>query len=807
MFAAFSVVAAMTVASGVGAWWMFQTIEYRLRHTVEQEVPAMTAAQSLANVASGIANAASVQGTATTQRDRIALMYELLGRAGRLNASLRHLDVLGADVEALRALRRKVSTLTDTLMRQNALVARRIGVRADLETRSITLSRQHRRFLDAIEPRIDTAYRGLFIEVKRLNDDLAGLGRGQAHDAGDAPLQHRIGALFNRRVGEMRMLLELAAHANLGVGLINEAINISDPRVVESLRRRFAETGRRMGVSHLALAAAANVAHLVHLVTPILRFGIGSQNLFGLRLRELSLVDEIDDLVAVNRQLAEELTHAVNRLIARRTATTRNAVTTMAAQIDRARILQTSAALLAVITAVLVAWLYVGRNIVGRILRLQRSMEANALGQEMEILSVGDDEISDMAAAVRTFVEQRRAAEVVLRQSEERLRAVLNASPQPILIARLVDDRVLFVNDPCARLLGHTIADMVGEPAYLHYEDGFERSSLIGQVQQRGAVRDLEVRMCSATGVGFWALTSVVVTDYGGEPATITVWYDITQRKFTENAHQAARQEAERALADLRDTQEKLIEAEKMASLGGIVAGVAHEINTPIGVALTSSTMLSERLGILKDSLQGNQLRRRDLEHFIESAEEAVSLMVGNVTRAIELVQSFKLVAVDQASDERRDFNLRDYLNEVIRSLGGAWRRAGHRLEVACPEHIEMNGYPGAISQIVTNFVVNAMTHAFAPGTSGTMRLTVRTLPDGMLELVFADDGCGIPDHLHRKVFEPFFTTRRGRGSTGLGLNIVFNLVAARLGGSITVESAFGQGTRFIIICPHTGPE
>ncbi|CBS89963.1 Putative sensor histidine kinase (plasmid) [Azospirillum lipoferum 4B] len=270
-----------------------------------------------------------------------------------------------------------------------------------------------------------------------------------------------------------------------------------------------------------------------------------------------------------------------------------------------------------------------------------------------------------------------------------------------------------------------------------------------------------------------------------------------------ELAAREAKERADRALEELRRTQADLIQAEKMASLGALVAGVAHEINTPLGNALMGATHLQDRLEAIGRLVQEGKLRRSDFADFQETAEELSRLMVLNLRQAGELVQSFKQVAADQTSDEGRHFALKPYLEDLATSLSPSWRRAGHSLRVDCPEDIEIDGYPGALAQVLTNLVMNSIIHGYQDGKPGHLLIAVSTPSPDLVELVYTDDGMGIPAADLGRVFDPFFTTRRGTGSTGLGLHIVYNLVANTLGGRVAVESRLGQGVRFTIRFPR----
>ncbi|PWC54719.1 AAA family ATPase [Azospirillum sp. TSO22-1] len=279
----------------------------------------------------------------------------------------------------------------------------------------------------------------------------------------------------------------------------------------------------------------------------------------------------------------------------------------------------------------------------------------------------------------------------------------------------------------------------------------------------------------------------------------VRVYLDVTEDRRRERELRAANEQ-------LVAAQTQLVQSEKLASLGQLVAGVAHEINSPLGVALTGASFLAGETERIKAAAGGGTLKRSEFQQFVTDAEEISSLLTSNIARAAELVQSFKQVAVDQTSDDRRRFTLKPRLDEIVFSLSPTWKKPGHRIELDCPDGIEVDGYPGVLAQIVTNLVVNSVTHAYPPGRTGVMRLSVTRPQLGWVELTYTDDGRGIPEEHRAKVFDPFFTTRRGAGSTGLGLHIVFNLVTAKLGGSIRLDAAEGGGTCFTLRFPATAP-
>ncbi|MBB6253414.1 sensor histidine kinase [Nitrospirillum iridis] len=260
------------------------------------------------------------------------------------------------------------------------------------------------------------------------------------------------------------------------------------------------------------------------------------------------------------------------------------------------------------------------------------------------------------------------------------------------------------------------------------------------------------------------------------------------------------------SLEKLKRSQDALVQSEKLASLGQLVAGVAHEINTPIGVTLTTASHVSERVSAIENLVRDGRLRRSDLTDFMGELTESARLMLANIGRAASLIQSFKQVSADQSSEERRRVELCAYMEEVLSSLGPSLRRGGHVAEVVSQGPVELETYPGLLAQVLTNFVSNSILHGYDAGVRGRITVSARRLAaeegGGGAEIIYQDDGRGIPPAILPRIFDPFFTTRRGAGGTGLGLNIVYNLVTHRLKGTVRVTSETGAGTRFILVLP-----
>ncbi|MFH1154676.1 MAG: response regulator [Pseudomonadota bacterium] len=257
------------------------------------------------------------------------------------------------------------------------------------------------------------------------------------------------------------------------------------------------------------------------------------------------------------------------------------------------------------------------------------------------------------------------------------------------------------------------------------------------------------------------------------------------------------------SLETLERTRDQLVQSEKMAALGGLVAGVAHEINTPVGVGVTAASFLQTKTEELQQLYASGELKRSDLESYLQIIEEISHSILINMERAAELISSFKQVAVDQSSEEKRFFNLKDYIGEVLLSLRPKYKNTGHEIEVICDSDLEIYSYPGAYSQIVSNLIMNSLFHGFKGIDNGKMRFEIG-LNNSVIDFVYTDNGVGMTREQVAKVFDPFFTTMRGKGGTGLGMSIVFNLVTQTLGGTIRCESNPGSGVAFIMQFPDS---
>jgi signal transduction histidine kinase len=264
------------------------------------------------------------------------------------------------------------------------------------------------------------------------------------------------------------------------------------------------------------------------------------------------------------------------------------------------------------------------------------------------------------------------------------------------------------------------------------------------------------------------------------------------------------RQEAE---MDKQRAAEDLERSERMASLGRLVAGVAHELNTPVGNAVTVASTLAERVAEFEDDVASGSLRRSVITKFITELKDGTRIILDGLERAHGLIGHFKQVAVDQASEQRRTFQLQEIIAGVAASLKSQLRHDGITLYAEIETEAVLDSYPGALSQVLIVLVENCRAHAFEGRTPGTVTMIARDGIEETVEIEVRDDGVGMLPETLARIFEPFFTTTMGQGGSGLGLSIAYNIATGSLGGDIRAESAFGEGTSIFVTLPLKAPE
>jgi PAS domain S-box-containing protein len=425
--------------------------------------------------------------------------------------------------------------------------------------------------------------------------------------------------------------------------------------------------------------------------------------------------------------------------------------------------------------------------------------------------AVRDDsgEVIRYEGTVRDITDQRRAEEAIA-EGRRLLQLVIDTVPAVINVK---DKRLRYVlmNRYMAGIfgieptdaIGHTTTDLMSRYGAQKTDENDRRVLTSGK--ELGFYEE-EYRDSSGN-LRHWLVNKLPLLDADAEVESIvTVALDIGERKRGEQEMRKAKDSAEATLRNLRETQNSLIEAEKLAALGRLVAGVAHEVNNPVGISLTVASSLERKTALFASEVARGDLRRSSLNEFLETSRDASSQLVANLNRAAELITSFKQVAADRNYSDQRTFDLGDLTEQVVMSLRPGLRKHHLTLTVDCQPNLTMNSYPGPYGQVLTNLFLNAVAHAFPDGRPGCVDITVRESGKDNVEIIFSDDGCGMSLDVRRRAFDPFFTTRRDQGGTGLGLHIVYSIVTNRLGGRLDLDSEPGRGTRIQIILPREAP-
>ena len=407
-----------------------------------------------------------------------------------------------------------------------------------------------------------------------------------------------------------------------------------------------------------------------------------------------------------------------------------------------------------------------------------------AANRRYELLNTDlEARVDERTRLLATEVVERRQAEQFARQSAEWLREVIELMPSGIVLW-----------DSARRLVAWNKAFEVMFPeATIFLREGVSRSAFVEAVEASGSTSfppdggessnwDRIGRYDRLLADGRIITVERLPTSEGGR---LVINTDVTL---------------------IRRAGEALARSERMASLGGLVAGIAHEINTPVGNALLVASTLGDRLAEVEAGMLGGTLRRSEFSAFMASISESAQLLSRNLHRAADLIQNFKQVAVDQTSDKRRVFDLAKVFEEVHMLMAPRFKVSSHRLELSCEAGLTMDGFPGALVQVLTNLVDNALVHAFDGRGEGVIVLGARRLGSDRMQITCDDNGCGIPLAQQSRIFDPFFTTRFGQGGSGLGLSIAMNLVHDLMGGEMVVASAPGSGTHFTITLPGAAP-
>ncbi len=671
MIAGLGAMVLITFALSAAAVLSFGDMERRFVSVAEDSLPAMRTAARLSQQSESILSQAPLLVAANSDIERQSVDYRIADQLSWLNEVIADLPETGADAKTTARIAELATDLRDRYAALSSLVAERLKLEGRLAEHSAALK--------------DLG--------QDIQNHLAAVGDRSAKELTQMSVEPP--GMWSRGLQEVvteeRAFQTWVLAGSAALSQVTAALSFTDPEALPGLRAQF-NTDLSATLEALNLLPEPHRTDLATITDLMSELALGDTGVFDSRTALLQTTQAVQGTLAQNRRTADLLVAASSSVLNRIGDTMTESAEVTQRNVRTQTLLLMGFALASAVGA-FALFLHLRSTILHRLDRLRESMVQQVNGGGTLAEDAGNDEIGDMAAALKHFVVTIDQREAALRASEAEMRA--------------------------------------------------------------------------------------------------------------------ARHQAEDALVELRATQATLVQTEKMASLGQLVAGVAHEINTPLGTGITAATFLAQESRSMAAQIRDGQgLRKSALIEHLERSHETAELIFTNLNRAADLVQGFKQVAVDQATDERRTFELKPYLDEILMSLQPRLRKTAITVTITCPADVIMDTYPGALFRIVTNLVINALIHAYDEGQSGQITLTAHSKPEqGLVTLVFSDDGKGIPDNIQARVFDPFFTTNRGRGGTGLGLNIVFNLVTQMLGGTVTLESKQGAGTNFIMRLPTKAPE
>lgn len=494
------------------------------------------------------------------------------------------------------------------------------------------------------------------------------------------------------------------------------------------------------------------------------------------------------------------------------------------------------------VVSLFVIWYLLDRRVIKPLEALQQGASRLASGDLASKITINTrDEIGELArgmdkmrtdlasiiverdqknAALQTELVERQRTEDELFISRAIFATIFDASPVALMVRHMDEGfTIIDANKAWVRLFGRERMSVVGQTGvqFKMWKNPEKRVEIFSTIQAKGEIANFQTWMYkSDETTEILCEISGKVVSTGDKRMLILAFDDVTRNYQYErnildlNANLEKRvEERTKMLSDavnqLTFAKTELVRAEKMAALGALVAGVAHELNTPIGNSLTVASTLQDQVNAFSCEVAQGITRSR-LDAFVQSNREGTEILMRSMRVAANLVSSFKQVAVDQSSENRRTFLLDATVEEILLTLRPSMRRTSHQLVSTIAQNISMESYPGPLGQVLTNLINNALIHAFEGREGGLVNVDAVLLDQDQVKITVTDNGNGIPSANLPRVFDPFFTTKLGRGGSGLGLNIVYNLVENILGGSIKVESEVGAGACFTIILPLVAP-
>ncbi len=412
---------------------------------------------------------------------------------------------------------------------------------------------------------------------------------------------------------------------------------------------------------------------------------------------------------------------------------------------------------------------------------------------------------------------ERMEAEIL--ESRRHFETVFRNNPVPLSLVDAETERYVSVNAAWVESTGYSEAEVIGRRATdigLWISPG-ERESLLRGLRSDGTLGPGEAHLRTRNGEQIIAIVKAVTIQAGQQRLLLWSNFDITAQREAERQlselnqvleHRVEERTAElqKTIDTLKQTQDDLVHAGKMAALGSLVAGFSHELNTPLGNAAMGASTLRDRVRSFSAEVEAGTVKRSAMAAFLANCNEAADILERSTGKAAALVASFKEVAIDQTSERRRTFSLDSLIEDVLMTLRPTLKHQPWGIHVDIPPAVQCDSYPGPLGQVLANLVQNASLHGLSGREHGTISITGRSLEGGLIELSVMDDGVGMSAEIQKRIFDPFFTTRLGQGGSGLGLSVSYNIVTALLGGTIQVESKPDEGTRFTLILPRQAP-
>ncbi len=481
------------------------------------------------------------------------------------------------------------------------------------------------------------------------------------------------------------------------------------------------------------------------------------------------------------------------------------------------------------ISLMLFSALYFSRNLANSLGKINQALFSLAKGNYIKSLPEQNDKyMQKLSNAVSQFSStlkenDRQAAELenkvaLLTDSEKRIVALLDVTATAIIAINSSQEIVLF-NKAAEQMFGFDNRNVMGEDVSLLIPKAYREQYVdmvnyfdTGTKEHKLSLNKEPLKALKKSGEIFPIEANISRLELASETINTISISDISYRIAAETALLKYQEELEDkvlkrtfelqcSVEDLQNTQGLLVESEKMALLGRLVAGIAHELNTPIGICVTATSYLEETIAKLITAYQSKNLSNQDFLNFVDKAPETIQMLLANLIRAADLISSFKLVSVDVSSEMPRQLNLYDYINEVITSLKPETKQYSHQIHVIGDSSLTVEVFPGPIYQVITNLVMNSMIHAFDGEKQGEIKIEIKS-EKNTATINYSDNGIGIPSDNIPMIFEPFYTTKRNCGGSGLGMYLVYNLVTTSLKGKIYCRSDVGKGTHFTIDFP-----